>query len=72
MMEQQPLSAADVGAVMRANYGYGMPMYPMMGMGGFGGGFGFGGDFLSILLLFALSAEAGAVLAASAVWVELV
>lgn len=53
-MEQQPLSAADVGAVMRANYGYGMPMYPMMGMGGFGGGFGFGGDFLSILLLFAL------------------
>ena len=55
MMEQQPLSAADVGAVMRANYGYGMPMmYPAMGMGGFGGGFGFGGDFLSILLLFAL------------------
>ena len=53
MMEQQPLSAADVGAVMRANYGYGMPMmYPAMGMGGFGGGFGFGGDFLSILLLF--------------------
>lgn len=44
MMEQQPLSAADVGAVMRANGGYGfggfgMPMmYPMMG--GFGGGFG--------------------------------
>lgn len=56
MMEQQPLSAADVGAVMRANYGYGMPMmYPMMGMGGgFGNGFGFGGDFLAILLLFAL------------------
>ena len=56
-MEQQPLSAADVGAVMRANYGYGMPMmYPMMGGfgGGFGGGYGFGGDFLSILLLFAL------------------
>lgn len=57
-MEQQPLSAADVGAVMRANYGYGMPMmYPMMGGfgGGFGnGGFGFGGDFLAILLLFAL------------------
>lgn len=54
MMEQQPLSAADVGAVMRANYGYGMPMmYPMMG-GGFGNGFGFGGDFLAILLLFAL------------------
>ena len=54
-MEQQPLSAADVGAVMRANYGYGMPMYPMMGMGGgFGNGFGFGGDFLAILLLFAL------------------
>lgn len=58
MMEQQPLSAADVGAVMRANYGYGMPMmYPIMGGfgGGFGnGGFGFGGDFLAILLLFAL------------------
>lgn len=54
MMEQQPLSAADVGAVMRANYGYGMPMmYPMMS-GGFGNGFGFGGDFLAILLLFAL------------------
>lgn len=57
-MEQQPLSAADVGAVMRANYGYGMPMmYPIMGGfgGGFGnGGFGFGGDFLAILLLFAL------------------
>lgn len=54
MMEQQPLSAADVGAVMRANYGYGMPMYPMMGMGGFGGGYGFGGDLLAILLLFGL------------------
>ena len=65
MMEQQPLSAADVGAVMRANGGYGygsygMPMMPMMypAMGGFGGGFGgngfgFGGDFLAILLLFA-------------------
>lgn len=56
-MEQQPLSAADVGAVMRANYGYGMPMmYPMMGGfgGGYGNGFGFGGDFLAILLLFAL------------------
>ena len=67
MMEQQPLSAADVGAVMRANGGYGfgggygmpfMPMaYPMMGGfgGGYGnGGFGFGGDLLAILLLFAL------------------
>lgn len=65
MMEQQPLSAADVGAVMRANGnfgygGYGMPMpiaYPMMGNlgGGFGNGsFGFGGDLLAILLLFAL------------------
>ena len=60
MMEQQPLSAADVGAVMRANGGYGgyTPIMPMMypSMGGFGGGFGngFGGDFLSILLLFAL------------------
>lgn len=66
-MEQQPLSAADVGAVMRANGGYGfgggygmpfMPMaYPMMGGfgGGYGnGGFGFGGDLLAILLLFAL------------------
>ena len=61
-MEQQPLSAADVGAVMRANggygYGYGMPMfYPAMGGfgGGFGnGGFGFGGDLLAILLLFGL------------------
>jgi hypothetical protein len=54
---EQSLSAADVGAVMRANggYGYGMPM-PMMfpGMGGFGGGFGYGGDLLAILLLFAL------------------
>lgn len=62
MMEQQPLSAADVGAVMRANGGYGfggfgMPMmYPMMGGfgGGFGNGYGFGGDLLAILLLFAL------------------
>lgn len=63
MMEQQPLTAADVGAVMRANGGYGygsypmpvMPMYPAMNYGGgFGGGYGFGGDFLSILLLFAL------------------
>lgn len=56
-MEQQPLSAADVGAVMRANYGYGMPMmYPAMGGfgGGFGGGYGFGGDLLAILLLFGL------------------
>ena len=62
-MEQQPLSAADVGAVMRANGGYGYggayaPVMPMMypAMNGFGGGngFGFGGDFLAILLLFAL------------------
>lgn len=63
-MEQQPLSAADVGAVMRANGGYGyggyapvMPMmYPAMGGfgGGFGGGYGFGGDLLAILLLFGL------------------
>jgi len=58
-MEQQPLSAADVKAVVGGNgYGYPiMPMYPMMGGfgGGFGnGGFGFGGDFLAILLLFAL------------------
>lgn len=57
-MEQQPLSAADVGAVMRANGGYGfggygMPFMPMMGSFG-NGGFGFGGDFLAILLLFAL------------------
>lgn len=64
MMEQQPLSAADVGAVMRANGGYGfnggygmpfMPMaYPMMNNGFGNGGFGFGSDFLAILLLFAL------------------
>ena len=57
-MEQQPLSAADVKAVLGGGYGYPiMPMmYPMMGGfgGGFGGGYGFGGDFLSILLLFAL------------------
>ena len=64
MMEQQPLSAADIKAVVGGygGYGYGgypmpvMPMYPAMGGygGGFGGGYGFGGDFLSILLLFAL------------------
>lgn len=59
-MEQQPLSAADVKAVLGGN-GYGYPIMPMMYpmMGGFGGGygnggFGFGGDFLAILLLFAL------------------
>ena len=60
MMEQQPLSAADVGAVMRANGGFGgyapyMPMYPMGNFGGgFGNGFGFGSDLLAILLLFGL------------------
>jgi hypothetical protein len=44
------LSAADVAAVTRNNYGY-----PMMGCGGGWGGFGgYGGDWLGLIILAAL------------------
>lgn len=41
------LSAADVAAITRPNFGYGM------GMGGFGGGFGYGGDWILGLIVIA-------------------
>lgn len=43
------LSAADVAAITRPNFGYGMGM----GMGGFGGGFGYGGDWILGLIVIA-------------------
>lgn len=50
-MTMGELSAADVAAVTRPNFGY------SMGMGGFGNGFGFGGDW--ILGLIAIAAVFG-------------
>lgn len=47
-MTMENLSAADIAAVTRPNFGYGM------GMGGYGGGFGgFGGDWILGLIVIA-------------------
>lgn len=46
-MTMENLSAADIAAVTRPNFSYGM------GMGGLGGGFGYGGDWILGLIVIA-------------------
>lgn len=41
---------ADIAAVTDNNRGYAYPAYPF-GMGGFGNGFGFGGDWIGLILI---------------------